>query len=377
MKLFYIANIRIPTEKAHGRQIAKMCEAFANVGVDLELIVPTRKGALSEEDPYSYYGIRSNFQITKLKTLDPVFLLKFINGTYIKVQTLLFSFSLHKYLKINKADLIYTRDFYLLPFIRGGAEKIIWEVHDLPRNKLKYVKYWNKFYKIIAITHGLKDELVRLGVEEVRIIVAPDAVDLGQFIGITDSKEDLRKELDLPLKKNIVMYSGHLYGWKGADVLALTAKKLTNHEQIVILGGTDKDIVKFKQDFGSIKNLSIIGRKSFGQVVKYLKSADILILPNSAKSKISSHYTSPMKLFEYMAAGKPIVASSLPSILEILNKNNAVLVEPDNVQSLADGINKVLGNDDLAKEISEHAYTDVMQYSWDQRTNNILRSLRE
>jgi glycosyltransferase involved in cell wall biosynthesis len=95
-----------------------------------------------------------------------------------------------------------------------------------------------------------------------------------------------------------------------------------------------------------------------------LSAADALVLPNSAEKTISAEYTSPLKLFEYMAAGKPIVASDLQSVREVLDEGNACLVPPDNPKALAKGIHSVLDNPDYATRLGERAKADGVQYSW-------------
>jgi len=112
-------------------------------------------------------------------------------------------------------------------------------------------------------------------------------------------------------------------------------------------------------------------------VPDYLFAADALLLPNSAKAKIASHYTSPLKLFEYMASRRPIVASDLPALREVLRDGeNAVLVEPDDPKALAERIKTVLDDSGLAKRISEQAYSEVSQYSWEERARRIVRFVR-
>ena len=76
MKIAYIQNVRIPTERAHGIQIMKMCEALARLGHDVELIVPRRSNLL-KENPFNYYGIRKTFKIRKLPCLDLIPLNKY------------------------------------------------------------------------------------------------------------------------------------------------------------------------------------------------------------------------------------------------------------------------------------------------------------
>ena len=70
MKLFYIANARIPTEKAHGLQIMKMCEAFARSGLEVELIIPNRKNPI-KKDTFDFYDIERKFKIKKIFSLNP------------------------------------------------------------------------------------------------------------------------------------------------------------------------------------------------------------------------------------------------------------------------------------------------------------------
>ena len=105
----------------------------------------------------------------------------------------------------------------------------------------------------------------------------------------------------------------------------------------------------------------------------YLKSANILVIPNSASSKISSEYTSPLKLFEYMASGCPIVASNLPSLREVLDEKNCVFAKPDNPESFKEAIEKVLNDIEFSSSIAKKALEDVSSYSWEDRAKNILK----
>lgn len=381
MKIIYIANARIPTEKAHGLQIMKMCEAFASHGLDLELILPNRINTLKLKgiDPFDYYHVKKNFQIKKIKSFDPRFLLVGPSGIYIKFQVLFFIFGLLIYLifKKNKQESIfYTRDEQLLPLLQLFSNKVIWEAHNLPKHKNLYLKYWRKCYKIISITSGLKNELIKNGLVDDKIIVSSDATDLDQFINIEESKEDLRKKLSLPLDKNIITYTGHLYKWKGVQTLVDAMPLLTSNELLVIVGGTDKDILNLKNKTKGMTNILIIGHLPQHQIPDYLKASDILVLPNSASSTISHTYTSPLKLFEYMASEKPIIASDLPSIREILNNYNSVLVDPDDSEKLAKAINLVLSDATLSDKISKQSFTDVQKYSWLSRAKNIISFIK-
>lgn len=121
----------------------------------------------------------------------------------------------------------------------------------------------------------------------------------------------------------------------------------------------------------------MVGHRPHQEIPYWLKAADVLVLPNSAKEKISRFYTSPLKLFEYMASGTPIVASDLPSIREVLNEKNAVLVKPDSPEFLTAGIMKVLENPYLSDKISKQAFQDVQNYTWEKRAEKILRFIKK
>jgi glycosyltransferase involved in cell wall biosynthesis len=376
MKILYIENIRIPTEKAHGIQITKMCEAFGKGGADLELILPTRKNKeLEKVDPFLFYGVEKNFKIKKLFSLDPVFLMKFPQGIYIKFQALFFIISLFFFFlfKKNKKEYIfYTRDEYLLPILQLFSKKVVWEGHNLSNNHKKYFSFWKKCQKVIVISGALKKDLTALGLGSEKILVAHDGVDLEKF-SISDSKENIRQKLNLPINKKIILYVGHFYKWKGVQVLADVARELKDC-LVVFVGGQDDQFENFKEK-NNLDNIIYTGYRNQTEIPSYLQSADILVLPNS-KNDIKSKYTSPLKLFEYMSSGVPIIASDLDSLKDVLNEDNAVFFEPDNSSDLSLKIQNILDNESVAKNISEQTLEDVQKYTWQKRVENIIKFIK-
>ncbi|MDO8601401.1 MAG: glycosyltransferase [bacterium] len=379
MTLLYISNARIPTEKAHGIHIMKMCEVFAIEGfrkslntlrdfvnpsiIEVELVIPRRFNKI-KKDPFDYYGINPNFKIKKLPCLDLIPLDKYLGYLALWLESLSFTLAVFFYLIFKKADIIYTRDKSLL-FLSFFKKNIIFESHTFPRNYFLYQPFLKRLKGIVVITQKLNEQFGG------GALVAPDGVDLEQF-DIRNTKEECRKKLNLPLDKKIVLYTGHLYQWKGVDVLAEASQYLPENVEVYFVGGTVEDIHKFKIQNTKYK-IHVVGHRPYAEIPYWLKAADILVLPNSAKKEISKHWTSPLKMFEYMASGRPIVASDLPSIREVLNEENAVLVEPDNPQKLADGIKKVLEDELLSDRISKKAYSDVAEnYTWRRRRKKIF-----
>ncbi|MCX6731757.1 MAG: glycosyltransferase family 4 protein [Candidatus Parcubacteria bacterium] len=367
MRLIYIANARIPTEKAHGLQIMKMCEAFAQKGLKVELVIPWRFNRI-KEDPFAYYDIKKNFKITKIPSLD---LIKFGKIGF-WIQSFSFAKIASGYAFFKKSDIIYSRDVLPLFFLSFFGKNIVWESHGAQNNPIigRTIK---KCDKVVAITKGVKDFYVqKYNIDEDKILVASDAVDLKEF-DITISKKEARQKLNLPKNKRIILYSGsfYLYDWKGIDVLLGAAKYFDDKYLFVLVGGAEKEILEIKEKF-NLKNILLIGHQPHSLIPIFLKAADVLVLPNKKGDANSEKYTSPMKLFEYMASGVPIVASDLPSIREILNKNNAVLVEPNNPAALTERIKNMLQNPELADKISKQAYLDVQNYTWEKRAEKIL-----
>ncbi|MEK7598912.1 MAG: glycosyltransferase [Patescibacteria group bacterium] len=379
MKLLYIANARIPTEKAHGLQIMKMCESFSsleaeNEKLEVELILPRRINPI-KIDPFIYYGVNKSFKIKYLPVLDLVCFGRL--GFWI--ESLFFSYAALFYVLFQKAEIIYGRDelplYFLSFFSAKGGKNIFFEAHQ-GRINVAARRLFKKAGGIITISRGLKDFYVKRGAKSEKIIVAPDAVDFAVF-NVSFSKEECRRKLNLPLDKKIVLYTGHLYKWKGADTLLKAAKLFQipgsgfQEALFVFVGGTDKDISVFKEKSLESKNILIAGHRPYLEIPLWLKAVDILVLPNSGKEEISRRFTSPLKLFEYMASGTPIVASDLPSIREILNDNLCTFFKPDDPADLADKIKFAVENYESLKIKADSASELVKNYTWDKRAASI------
>lgn len=363
MKFCYIANIRIPTERAHGIQIAKTCEAFADTGLDLVLVVPRRMNTI-KKDTYEYYGIKNSFKIVFIPTID---LIHFGKIGFL-IQSLFFAVGSSLYLLRNKVDIIYSRNRLPLLCSVFLKAKRFWEVHDAKKGFFTSFLY-KKLDGIVAISKGLKDFYIQDGFVQNKIVVAPDGVSISRFT-ISDDKASVRQKLDLPLDKKIVLYTGQLYSWKGVQTLADTASFLDQGIQVVFVGGSSKHQADFRAR-NLNQNIVLFPQQTYDRIPFYLKSADVLVLPNTAKESISNLYTSPMKLFEYMASGVPIVASRIPSICEVLNDSNAILVEADNPKALSEGIRKA-SVDDSSKIFARQAQKDSLQYDWSVRAKTIV-----
>ena len=362
--LLYLANHRLPTEKAHGLQIVKMCEALADQGLEVFLISPVRKSLL-KKDLFSYYNVERKFSFVTLPSPDFYFWGK-LDWVSFHIKSFLSARLLAQYATKFKDAIIYSRDEWPLILSARFSHHLYYEAHKFSSlKKFLYRRLKKRGVKIIVITNSLKKEFLKLGFSEKDILMAPDGVDLEKF-DLSISKEEARLKVGLPRSNKIALYSGSLYGWKGVNVF-VDSKKFLAGVQLVVAGGNKSE---------TRDGVLFIERQPHSEIPFFLKSADVLVLPNSGKQKLSSLYTSPLKMFEYMASRRPIVASDLPSIREVLNNDNSVLVPPDDPKLLANAIQSVLLNNQLAESISNQAYNDVKPYDWKLRAQKIIHFIK-
>ncbi len=364
MKILYLANIRLPTQRAHGVQIMETCAAMAAAGHEVTLAVSSWKSD-DEDAIFSYYNLPKSFAIVKVAGVGLVSWGRV--GFF--ARSLLFSLNVRRTIDTGLYDAVYTRDESL---VRRG---FFYEIHDVRRGSFQRHAL-ARAAGIVAITRGLADYCRSAGVGEDRLIVAPGGVDISKF-DVPEGKEACRAKLGLPSDGKIVLYLGHLFSWKGASMLTEAASLISGKVSFLFVGGTDSDVSLFNGRFGSDHRIKLVGYQPRSRVPYYMRAADVLVLPNSGREAVSRLYTSPMKIFEYMASGTPIVASDLPSLREILDGSNAVLAAPDDPKDLARNITRLIGDPGLAGKISEKARTDVERYTWSARVSSIIALMKD
>ncbi|KKP36559.1 MAG: Glycosyl transferase group 1 [Candidatus Peregrinibacteria bacterium GW2011_GWA2_33_10] len=386
MKLFYIANVRLPTEKAHGIQIVRMCESFGKLGIDVSLIAPmrfkTKKLRFFNEDIYSFYKINKNFQLKKLFNMDFLlldnYLPKILTGLPFLIQNSSFLVTCLIYSLCKKVDLIYTRSFLftvLLNFFKKNS--VILELHNLPFKKFSQIifkKFIKRINKIVVINENIKNILISWGVDGNKILTGTSAIADSCLKVI--KKDDARIKLNIAKNEKIIMYTGNLYAWKGVYTLA-DAALLAPEYVFYIVGGSDfdKEVQMFKIYLKNkkIKNINMVGYVKPSLIQYYLAAADILVAPNSAKSDASMNYTSPLKLYEYMASRRPIILSDLTSMRNLIDAKFVFWMKPDDPKSLIDKIKEVENNESIAKKKAQEAFSFVKTKTWDNRAEDILK----
>ncbi|MDP3963141.1 MAG: glycosyltransferase family 4 protein [bacterium] len=447
MKLYYFANLRLPTEKAHGVQIMKMCHAFTATGdqrpaTSVTLVIPWRwrtRQLRGVKDVYAYYGVERNFRIVRLPSLDlyPLAqLFPFLDRFAFAVQYGTFLLSVFVYLLISRftrvsnhsgtpslrhsvTSLVYTRDSRIARLAAKFTKNVFLELHTIPKSD--DIEAAQKSKGIITLTQKLKEILRDGGVLAEKIIVASDGVDLAAFTlppfqvdhsinssplrgeagrgvdsntppqappqkrGGDEEKQVLRKRLGLPLDAKLIGYAGRLKTMdkeKGIPELLEAFAALRagdSHARLVIVGGDSGDAViyaaRMRAD-GIVPYVHYVSHVSPADVPKYLKAMDVLAAP-FPKSDHYAYAMSPLKIFEYMASGIPMIASDLPSLREILTEDDAFFFEPGNAEDLALALVNVLKNPVEAAHRAANAHKKAEQYTWKKRAENIIQFISD
>ncbi len=376
MKLIYISILRFPSEKIQSGLVMRSCEKFAERGMKVELWIPRRFNK-DNSDPFGRYGSKRNFTIKQLPVLDLVPFLRGNAGFSLLSLTFNLAVLVYAWMRgLMRGALFYTHGpiaVFLLAFFRP---LIFMEIHELNKNFKRsnyYIRWLFSRVSLFLATNKFKTDFLHkeFHIPYDRIIRQPNAVNTEMF-GIDTGREEARKKLGLPLEEKIVLYTGMLTDWKGADIFLTASELLTKSEVIYVAGGTDKDISEYKQKAEGKKHLVIVGRKPHQEIPLWLRAADVLVLPHTAKFAIAKYDASPVKLFEYLASGRPVVISDLPSMREIVDDSMVWFFAPDNPQSLADSIHQALAQGEEAEKKALRALAQVNNFSWDKWADNVV-----
>jgi glycosyltransferase involved in cell wall biosynthesis len=367
MNIVAIAGSTIPSDTANSLQVMKACQALVQIGNLVTLLVPAATSAENKSvDLKKHYGLQEDFPIEWLSSSN----------------RRMFTWDSVRRAGALQADLVYSWFPQSAVFGLLSNLPVVFETHIQPTGF--FGPWWHKAFaslpgrkRLVSITGALvnileRDFHMRFHPEDV--VIAPNGVDLERFASLPDSVT-ARRQIGL-YESSTVMCTGHLYAGRGAELFLSLAKSLPQ-AHFVWVGGRPEAIKTWKQKAES-ENITFTGFIPNSDLPLYQAAADILLMPysrtmmGSSGTADSASVASPMKMFEYMAAGRAIVSSNLPVIREVLNERTAVFCEPDDIEDWRFEIEKLLSNKARRDELGNQARQDVQGYTWVARAQRIM-----
>lgn len=352
MKLGFLAHTPLLTTKASSVNVMKMCHAWAQTGLDVTLFCPHPK---TEGNPFEFYGVAPDFEIAWIGDHSTRY------GRIVR-QSRLAQFALWR----RSIDLVWARCHALEPYKLDRLRRpFILEAHTLHESDRFRAVLRNENLRGLAVTSAeLAREMQRVhDLGDLPLVVARSAADPMPEV----------TPLVLPGNGRLHCgYVGNLYAGKGIEILvplAHTCETIDFH----VFGGSNEERDQLATE--APKNLHLHGFIPPAKVPSALLACDVLLAPYQNRVHGSSGHTdlarwmSPLKLVEYMAAGKAIVATNLPSIQEIVRDGEtALLCPPDRPERWAAALDRLGRDGALRARLGRNAAARfAAEYSWNAR----------
>jgi glycosyltransferase involved in cell wall biosynthesis len=377
--LVYLSFAAFPSHFAHSVQIMKMVEALGKTGDVQPILSADFKQPI--EQLFSDYNISHPFAIytNRVPSIR-------IAGRMISVFRSFF------FLLKKKPQLIYTRDIFhcLLGCLVSLFFKtnIIYEIHETWHSIWKHLFFkmclpCGSLKRLVFIAASLKEWCEKKYPKTPKIMesmVCHDGVDIADF-EIQLSKNELRKTLSLPETAFVALYTGSLYQEKGIELIIDIARQCPGIH-FAMVGGNYMQIQDYSKKAGllNINNICFYGHRPFREMAMWLNAADVLLMPyqpaRHGAGDITTESMSPLKMFEYMAARRPILASNLAEIREVLSEGKeALLLDPLDSGEWVTAIHRLKQEPSLGEALSENAFCKINGYSWLNRAKRIVGDL--
>lgn len=364
MNIAAIAGSTIPSDTANSLQVMKACQALAQLGHRVTLLVPGVRNAAV--DLRAHYGLQSEFPIEWLSS-----------GSRRR-----FTWDAVQRARALRTDLIYSWFPQSAVFGLLNRLPVVFEIHIQPTGL--FGPLWHRLFaslrgrkRLVSITRALVNVLerdYRMHFPVGEVVIAPNGVDLERFVSLPDPIA-ARRQIGLR-EAPTVMCTGHLYAGRGADLFLGLAKSFPQ-AHFVWVGGRAEAIGHWQARAQSA-NVTFTGFIANRDLPLYQAAADVLLMPysrsimGSSGTADSASVASPMKMFEYMAAGRAIVSADLPVIREVLNETSAIFCEPDSLLSWKTAVEDLLSDESWRLNLGTQARHAVQGYTWLARAERIL-----
>lgn len=381
MRIAYCTNVRLPSERAHGHQIAQVCDALTHLGHYVQILAPHRRNPIHQAYT-DYYGADPRVELVQLGSFDPIDHVLLPRVVQLPILHTLLRRSLAHHLTVEPFDLLYTRAPALLPTLLRTGAPVVLELHQLPRRgRTAFVERCNVCRLVVCLTHSMRETLIEWGVAPDRVIAEGDAVDLHRFLHLP-SQDEVRAQIGLQTNRIVVGYVGRLrtLGMEKGVRTLLEALRLLQPKAAflgVIVGGPQSDrraYERLAQEMSlTNEDVRFLGEVDHARVPHMLTACDILAMPFPDLPHYR-HHMSPLKMFEYMAAHRPIVTSDLPTVRDVLSEETAFFCMPGDPASLAEALEAIRAHSQSASKRANAALQLVQRHTWEERMCRILEA---
>lgn len=380
--IFFTKNT-LPQPEAHLVHDVNTANAVANLGYSailvylkkqsessnpLDWIVPFRPQK-APEDLVKYYKIGKHLKTISLAMPYPI---SNRGNKWTNHSTYICKYYFPWYI-FPKTKILHTLDWNLVKIAIKSGIPVIYE-----REHNQYSKYDPKivnsplFQVAVTVADSVKDNMIAMGMPPEKIVKLPLSFNSSFLIRYPEAAAQWREKLLTNQRQKLVVYSGGLYKFKGVDLLLDVAQKLPQIK--FAFAGGKPDQLKHYRELAKAKNLNnvtFLGYIQHEQLPSLLQSADILAHPHLSGE--ASTFTSPLKFFEYLSSGMPIVASLIPPLKEFKSQNViAGWCETDSVQAYAKCLEATL----IKYPRKETGYSEQLdfarQFSWESRLEKII-----
>lgn len=379
MRIAYCTNVRLPSERAHGHQIAQVCDALINLGHEVMVFATIRKETV-DEPLASYYGVSDKIGLkhignkTHIPNWPPLRPLRL----FLQNQGLKRDYA--KELTSDRFDLLYTRAPALLPALLATGIPVILELHSLPRRNLRaFIRQCGQCRLVDCLTSSMHRTLEEWGVPPAKLMTEGDGVDLRRFAAVPP-RDEARSAIGLETDRLVVGYVGRLktlFMEKGVKHILEAVKQLQQEKKFMalIVGGPEKDADEYRKmakDLGLTEDdVRFTGEVSGKQVPRMLAACDVLAMPFPDFPHYR-HHMSPLKMFEYMAADRPMISSDLPTVRDVLSEDVAYFCVPGDSADLAKVLSHIAAHPEEAKAKAKAATEKVKNHTWEERMKRVL-----
>lgn len=371
MRITYLFDRPLPANETDSEQAIHTIAALARAGADVTLVLPAKKGAPPDADAIrAHYCVRGSFRIEGVT--QPVLwqsdARKLWHATFARARA-------------TNADVLYTRNF---PTLFAAA------LSNRPYAYETYRPWFDQFRPLApafraalsaplalgAVLHSAyaAGRYASIGIDPERLAVVHNGYD-PELLRRAPERDEARRELGLPRDRPIVAYTGHVNATKGIETIVSMAERAPR--ALFLLVGHDGKAGLIERLARRVPNVQLVAWQPFARVAYYLKAADVLLLPPSDRGlALIGNTVLPMKLFQYLAAEKPILAPRTPDLVELLQDDkNARLVAPGDVEGAARALNHLLDDPALSSRLAAGARASSRNLTWDARAQKILRFL--